>query len=147
MKKYVNFLALISTFWIISACAENLSWNGSYIYEAALGDTIGGDSAVITYTLVVASNKCEITIEGFQTSESIICKTKELENKLDVNFQSYSDGSVKNKYGISLYKVGGLLFRLNRTDNLTTTWGELLPDEKLAKEGHYFIKELASKKI
>jgi hypothetical protein len=145
MKKYFQLFTLISTFWIISACAENTSWNGSYIYEASLGDTVGGDAAVVTYKLTVSPNKCEVSIEGFQTSESIICKTKEADHTLDINFQSYSDGSIKNKYGINVYKVGSLLLQLKRTDNLITTWGELLPDEKLAKMGSYFIKEPVSK--
>ena len=146
MRKYFQLFTLISAFWIISACAENASWNGTYTYEAALGDTVGGDSAVVTYTLTIAPNKCEISIEGFQTSESIICKTKALDNLLDVNFQSYADGSTKNKYGIAIYKVGDSLLQLKRNENLLTIWGELLPDDKLPKTGKYFIKESSSKK-
>ena len=146
MRKYFQSFILISAFWIISACAENASWNGSYIYEASLGDTVGGDAVVVTYKLTVAPEKCEVSIEGFQTSESIICKTKALDNLLDVNFQSYADRSTKNKYGIAIYKVGSSLLQLKRSDNLITTWGELLPDDKLPKTGKYFIKESSSKK-
>ena len=146
MRKYFQLFTLISAFWIISACAENASWNGTYVYEATLGDTVGGDSAVVTYTVTIAPNKCELSIEGFQTSDSLICKAKDMDNKLSVNFQSYADGSIKNKYGVAIYKVGDLLFQLNRTKDLITTWGALLPDEKLAKVGHYFIKESKSAK-
>lgn len=73
------------------------------------------------------------------------CRTTETRKKLDIKFQSYSDGSVKNQFGVSVYKVNSVLFQLENAKQLTTIWGELLPDAKLKKSGHYFIKE--SKKL
>lgn len=57
---------------------------------------------------------------------------------LSINFQSYEDGSVKNAYGVQIYKAGEQLFWLDK--ELITHWDALVPDESVAKPGKYFLK-------
>lgn len=141
MMKVKNlFIVFLLAACAMFACAGTDPWIGTYSYEASLGETVAGEGAVVTYTLVVAANKCSITIEGFQVSEAIICKTNSVGSHLDVTFQSYDNGAILNKYGISVYKPNDSLVQLEREQELITTWGKLLPDEALAKKGKYFKK-------
>ncbi|HWV15333.1 MAG TPA: DUF5991 domain-containing protein [Cellvibrio sp.] len=140
MKIKNALILLLLVCWGVSACAGNDQWVGTYAYEASLGETVAGEEAVVAYTLVVGAGTCKISIEGFQVSESIICKAADAGSNLDVKFQSYDNGSVANKYGVVVYKENSSLLRLERGKELITTWGELLPDESLAKTGKYFKK-------
>lgn len=128
---------IITTF---SACANN-AWNGKYIYEASAGKNVAKDEVVVEYTFKYSTTKCEIQIEGYQTSEAIICNARETDNNLEVAFKSYSNGSTKNAYGVEVYPAGSLLFKLTSKDNIiVTTWAELMPDGISGKNGKYFIK-------
>lgn len=109
--------------------------------KASAGNNAADDAVIVEYTLKYSANKCEIEIEGYQTSESIICSAKENSNELSVSFKSYANGSTKNIYDVEVYPAGSTLFRLINKDGLKTKWEELTPDGIEAKTGKYFVKQ------
>lgn len=122
-------------------CANNNAWDGIYIYEASAGKNIAEDEIVLEYTFKYSATKCEIQIQGYQTSEAIICSARETNSNLEVAFKSYSNGSTKNAYDVEVYPAGILLFALAIKDKtIVTTWAELMPDGAPKKSGKYFIK-------
>lgn len=129
--------------WSISlgACAQTESWNGTYEYEALLGENAAEDQVIIEYSFFLSENKCQVTSQGYQTDEKILCYTEEKSNQLDVKFKSFADGAVENVYGVQIYPPKSTLFKLVRSDGkITTTWGTLSPDDSLST-GVYFVKQ------
>lgn len=125
----------------INACADKNPWFGNYSYEAAMGENAGGDQVIVEYDLKLQDSTCEIDIEGYQTSESIVCTAKMEGDSLNIYFKSYSDGSIKNVYDVEVYPVGSLLFKLSTTDKgLITHWENLVPDESTIKDGIFFVR-------
>jgi Family of unknown function (DUF5991) len=138
-EKLSLFTAVFFAVCVMFACAKNTSFNGVYVFDAELGGTVGGDSVVVSYELTVNDQRCEITIEGFQITEKLICKAQQSGALLKVYFRSYDTGAIENKYGVQVYKVDGLLLTLDKNAELTTIWGDLIPDEKFERMGKYFV--------
>ena len=142
MRRLHFFILVMLTSLSLSACADKPAWQGTYNYEAMLGENVADDAVIIEYALSISDNGCSLQIEGYQISESILCTTRENNDHLIVGFKSYSDGSVKNIYDVIVYPVGSTLFSLSYQNNqLLTNWGVLTPDESMAKKGIYFVKE------
>lgn len=142
MRRLHFFILVMLTSLSLSACADKPAWQGTYNYEAMLGENVADDAIIIEYALSISGNECSLQIEGYQVSESILCTTREDNDHLTVNFKSYADGSVKNIYDVAVYTVGGTLFSFSYDNNqLLTTWGELIPDESLPQKGVYFLKK------
>jgi len=138
-KRLILYAAIFFSVSVMLACAKNIVFNGVYIFDAVLGGTVGGDTVLISYELTVNDQKCEITIEGFQITEKLICKAQQSGALLKVYFRSYDTGAIENKYGVQVYKVDGLLLTLDKNAELTTIWGDLIPDEKFERMGKYFV--------
>ena len=142
MRRLHFFILLMLTSLSLSACADKPAWQGTYSYEAMLGENVADDAVIIEYALSISHNECSLQIEGYQVSESILCTTREDNGHLNVDFKSYADGSVKNIYDVAVYTVGGTLFSFSHENNqLLTIWGELIPDESLPQKGVYFLKK------
>ena len=142
MRNLHYFILVILTSLSLSACADKPAWQGTYNYEAMLGENVADDAVIIEYALSISDNGCSLQIEGYQISESITCTATEDGSRLTIFFKSYDDGSVKNIYDVAVYPVGGTLFSLSYEDKqLLTNWGVLTPDESMAKKGIYFVKE------
>ncbi len=142
MRNLHYFILVILTSLSLSACADKPAWQGTYNYEAMLGENVADDAVIIEYELSISDNECSLQIEGYQISESITCTATEDGSRLTIFFKSYDDGSVKNIYDVAVYPVGGTLFSLSYEDKqLLTNWGVLTPDESMAKKGIYFVKE------
>jgi hypothetical protein len=141
MKKNFIYKFLLMSSISLSACAQTDNWYGTYKYEALLGENVAKDKIAIEYTFILDDEKCQVVSQGYQTDEKILCVTQESGNDLTVKFRSYQDGSTENIYGVEVYPVNSMLFKLTRTDKtLITTWGTLSPDESLPS-GEYFAKK------
>lgn len=136
-----RFLFLLILLWAMTACASHPAWQGSYVYEADLGENAADQSILVEYILEIGDNSCRLSIQGYQVSEIILCDASGNAHSLGVKFMSYDDGSLKNVYGIQLYSSRQVLFRLSAEKELITHWDGLLPDESLVKSGKYFLKK------
>lgn len=122
-------------------------WQGRYRYEHAAGRTAGGTGIVVNYGLVLlppdVRDGCVLTVRGFQSDETIRCRTRRDGQGLAVVFDRYGDGSAVNKYGVAVYKPGQSLFTLERGPGgrFATRWQGLKPDgEGVAGSGPFFVK-------
>lgn len=122
-------------------------WQGRYRYEHAAGRTAGGTGIVVNYDLVLrppdVRDGCVLTVRGFQSDETIRCKTRREGQDLAVAFDRYGDGSTVNKYGVAVYKPGQPLFTLAKGagGKFATRWQGVKPDgEGVAESGPYFAR-------
>ena len=118
-------------------------WQGRYRYEHAAGHTAGGTGIVVTYDLVLlppdVSDGCVLTVRGFQSDETLRCRTRREGQDLAVTFDRYGDGRTVNRYGVAVYKPGQPLFTLAKGGALATRWQGLKPDgQGVADRGAYF---------
>lgn len=99
-------------------------WDGTYVYEQALGPGAGGTQNFVKHTLTISGpDGCRLVAQGFQTDETIRCKAMPDGDRLLVSFVSYGDGKIENKYGTKLYSVDQPLFAISKAPNgLVTTW-------------------------
>jgi len=122
-----------------------IDWRGHYAYEADAGRASGGVEAMVSYELTVFEGDTQpaakLSIEGYQSDETIFCDISPSGERLDVLFKSYDDGRTVNKYGVAQYRLGDVLFTLSkRGERLTTQWGKLRPDGTKKQQGVFFLK-------
>lgn len=71
-----------------AAQASAASWVGEYKYSHTEGETAGGASTLIEYTIVVSKKKdglvARFTIDGYQSSDDYECRTVVQGNKLNL---------------------------------------------------------------
>lgn len=122
MKRLIAGLAI--ALGSSSAALAAQPWDGTYVYEQALGPGAGGTQNFVTHTLTVSGpDGCRLVAKGFQTDETIRCKAMPDGDRLLVSFVSFSSGKVENKYGVKLYSPGQPLFAIAQAPNgLVTTW-------------------------
>ena len=137
--KIKRVIFILGLFWILIACASHPKWQGSYIYEADLGKNVAEQAVIVEYVLEIDGSSCQLSIQGYQVFETILCDARSNKKTLNIQFRSYEDGSVKNAYGIEIYKAGQRLFWFD--DALITYWDAMVPDESVAKPGKYFLKK------
>lgn len=137
MKRVMRSLGLASTFFSLAVSADSV-WQGSYDYYLDLSGGVPDQMMFVEYVLEISDNSCRLSIQGYQVFETILCRAEGGVKLLSINFQSYEDGSVKNAYGVQIYKAGEQLFWLDK--ELITHWDALVPDESVAKPGKYFLK-------
>ena len=130
--------------------AAKQSWSGRYIYEANYGRTAGGTAVTARYTIVIdgkAPGKAILTVDGYQSDETLICDTRADANTMTLSFRSYEDGNATNVYGVAVYKPGTALLRLERREgnarsSIVTHWLELTGlDGKKPAAGVYFRRK------
>jgi len=145
MRIIFHVLKIASIILLVSlgslSCFAGPDWDGTYSYESAQGNTVGGSSIVMKYVLVISSQDCSLSIDGFQTMDRIKCTANAEKSTLHIRFKSYENGAVENEFGVQVYKVGQVLFDLTRSGaKITTTWQGEVPDEKLPRTGTYFMR-------
>jgi hypothetical protein len=118
------------------------SWNGTYTFDGAAGQSAGGSPVTYHYTLSLRSPTCSLKLEGYQEDESIRCGVAGSRESIDVAFTSYANGSTVNVYGVAVYPPDKPLFRLTWNkdagrNELHTTWLALHPDG-IPDEGVFF---------
>lgn len=111
-------------FWcLISVSCAKADWTGDYFCELDLETATEDQAVIIEHDLRIQKDSCHLSINGFQVADEIICQAKPSDGKISINFVSYANGDTKNIYGVSLYKVGEILFELKGSkDKLTTQW-------------------------
>lgn len=121
----------------------DLTWQETYDYTEFSGYNAAGEGVTITYELKIKttpSPSCILTMEGYQTDETIICNAISKNNKLEIHFKNYPNGSVINKYGVAEYKPNTLLVTLRQSpQGLITIWGDLA-DNLNETTGKYFTR-------
>lgn len=135
----VLFLCLLG----LSACGvlDEGRWLGEYVYEADLGETVGGDNAVVTYKLTLVADTCRLEVKGYQTDELIICEQVSDGEKVAIDFVSYDGGAKTNSYGVEIYPSREKLFGLKRRGNtIETEWYALKPSEGASNTCMCFAK-------
>src|SRR3978361_566013 len=112
MKFAAGILIVASLFAGASAQTRSFldQWKGSYVYEHSSGKSKSGTGIVVTYKVEVrpANNDAPaiVSIEGYQTDETIICNVEASESAISFFFKSYEDGGVKNAFGVARYMPG-----------------------------------------
>ena len=117
------------------------SWDGRYRYSANYGKTAGGSAMGVDYQITLAGSACRITLDGFQTEETLLCQAVPDGPRLTLRFVSHCDGAPTNAYGVRVYQSGQPLLMLERPGKqpLRTTWLGLRGlDGKTPKPGHTF---------
>lgn len=138
IKNRLIFFYLFASCFSLCACAQTQNWDGTYTYEAFLGENVAEDKMFIEYVFTLDEHNCVITSQGYQTDEKILCATTESEGSLVVTFSSYEDGSTKNIYEVEVHPPESNLFTLTLKDSkLITTWGSLAPDESHTSGEHF----------
>lgn len=118
------------------------AWQGSYMFEQSLGQNLTKEVALfVNHRVQIGPKSCRIDAEGYQTDEHLLCTAIPRGDAIELRFRSYADGSVVNRYGVKLYKVGQPLFTLSHKDGqLMTTWQGYIGKPDPALPGSYFIK-------
>ncbi|WP_422034159.1 DUF5991 domain-containing protein [Reyranella sp.] len=124
MKPVVAGLALGLGLAAASLAVAAPPWDGTYVYEQALGPGAGGTQNFVTHTLTISGPEgCRLVAQGFQTDETLRCKAMPDGDRLLVSFVSFGTGKVENKYGVKLYSPGQPLFAISQAPNgFVTTW-------------------------
>ena len=101
MKPVIAGLAISLGLAPVALAAQ--PWDGTYVYERALGPGAGGTQNFVTHTLTVSGpDGCRLVAQGFQTDETIRCKAMPDGDRLVISFVSLGNGKVENKYGVKL---------------------------------------------
>lgn len=138
MAKVTSALFLVPLFSF--SCFAGPNWDGTYRYESAQDNTVGGSPVSVKYVLVVSGPDCSLSIDGFQTMERITCRADTEQTSLHVRFNSYKNGKVENEFGVQVYKVDQILFDLDKSGgDISTTWRADKPDSNRPNTGNYFI--------
>lgn len=118
-------------------------WTGDYTYSHAFSDGIQPVITDIKLT-ITRDDHCTLSWEGFQTDENIICTIQKdkSEDGITILFVSYHDGSLKNQYGVEIYKPKERLFSLLRSEGkkIITVWSNVYRPDRVNKAGRFFVK-------
>jgi hypothetical protein len=122
--RMIFFVIPVSIFSFSSYGAAPSNWTGEYTYQYVFGHSPGQPAPAWVFDLTIkADGTCELTWEGYQKDEDILCKVSGDEKKIGVYYVSFSDGSTTYPSGYSAYKPGSELFELSSPQNqLITKW-------------------------
>lgn len=117
------------TILAMSICLGSLTvsaqeWGGVYRYNANFGRNAGGTAMNVTYEISIEDGPnpgAEISADGYQTSNILLCTTRKKGSSIELRFLSYPDGNMENEYGVKLYEKNDLLITLTRVANAGKT--------------------------
>lgn len=152
MKLLRSFSLLTSL--LVSTCIADDSfsfWNGTYKNFSSADETVGGSKIMLSLMLKVekagSKNSCELEMSGFQIYRTLLCSVVPSNNQLIVKFKSYQDGKLVNSNDVAEYKVGEVLFTIDKpqasdkSNHCPVQWGAYSPfGIKKTKAGEYFEK-------
>lgn len=97
---------------------------------------------VVSYDLSLSPRSCRLVTSGYQTDQTILCRTAVGPTGLEVRFASYGDGKTVDAYGNAEYRVGQTLFTMRRrSGRVVTAWKAFtLPDDASHPPGVYFVR-------
>jgi hypothetical protein len=123
MKRVLALAVAAGT--VASAAFAASPWDGTYLFEQAIGTGSGGLKLFVNHTLKLGPDGCRVEAEGYQTNEELICKATPNGDKLDVFFVSYADGKTLNVHNVKIYEPNQKLFTLKHKGKdgaVTTEW-------------------------
>ncbi|MBI3561065.1 MAG: hypothetical protein HY080_05045 [Gammaproteobacteria bacterium] len=102
-------------------------------------------------TLIISKSDsktpCVFHAVGIQTDETIFCSTNANQNLIELKFKSFENGKVLNDHGVELYKVGSVLFSLEKAVGKDKKilyiphWASYVPFDDMEEGGKYqFVK-------
>lgn len=149
-----SLIAVLAVAFSISiatmAPAAEEGWTGRYVYEADYGRTAGGTPVIVRYTIVFDAKtpgRATLSADGFQTDETLFCDVKADGRVATLSFRGHEDGRLTNAYGVSVFRPGEALIRLERrgsadASSLVTHWLAYRGlDDRRPPAGNYFRKE------
>lgn len=88
-------------------------WIGNYSCQYVMGHAPGAPAPVWVFNLTVKEDEsCELTWQGYQKDDDILCKVSGDSKGLKIHFISFADGRVVNSSGNQVYKSGEKLMEL-----------------------------------
>ena len=104
-------------------------WIGSYSYQYVMGHSVGEPAPAWDFSLTVREDgSCELTWQGYQKDDDILCKASGENGYLRIYYVSFADGTTSDPSGQQAYKPGAKLVQLKSIKNnsvLWTKWGAL----------------------
>ena len=110
---FLTLLTLTFCFGALTVSAQE--WGGIYRYNANFGRNAGGTAMNVTYEIAIEDGPtpgAEISADGYQTSNTVLCTTRKKGSSLELRFLSYPDGKMENEYGVKLYEKNDVLITL-----------------------------------
>lgn len=95
--------------------AEGLpsQWVGSYSYRYVMGHPSGAPAAAWVFNLIVKPDEsCELTWQGYQKDDDIVCEASSKGDELQIKYLSFADGGTSDPSGAAAYKLGETLMEL-----------------------------------
>ena len=138
--------ALVMVLAVAMGPAWGADWTGTYAYEGSFGRTAGGTGITALYEIRIGArpgSDCRITIDGFQTEETLLCTANDEGSTLTLRFKSHEDGALTNRYGVAVYTPGAPLLALHRMQDgtLETSWLVLQTlDGRTPARGRHFVR-------
>ena len=148
MTAHRTFLLIILA---MSICFATLSvsaqeWGGLYRYNANFGRNAGGTTMRVTYEIAIEDGPtpdAEITADGYQTGNTVLCNTRQKGNSLELRFLSYPDGKMENDFGVKLYEKGDVLITLTRVTKAgKTTYRAVIGKYNTDVKGPVYFKKI-----
>jgi hypothetical protein len=128
----------------IYAATLPTKWIGSYSYQYVMGHSSGAPAPAWIFNLTVRPDgSCELTWQGYQKDDDIICKASGKSEDLEIYYVSFADGGATNPSGYEAYKQGEKLLELKATKSggkIWTRWGALNKGDVL-KDGFRFERD------
>ena len=118
----LTILAMSICFATLSVSAQE--WGGLYRYNASFSRNAGGTAMNVTYEIAIEDGPtpdAEITADGYQTGNTILCTTRIKGSSIELRFLSYPGGKMENDFGVELYKKNDLLMTLTRVTSAGKT--------------------------
>jgi hypothetical protein len=119
-------------------------WAGSYSYQYVMGHASDAPAPAWVFNLIVKSDaSCELTWQGYQKDDDIICRASSQGDGLQINFVSFADGGTSDPSGSHSYTPGEKLIEIkpgNLGGRLWTKWWALNKDGVL-KDGARFERD------
>ncbi|WP_162877969.1 DUF5991 domain-containing protein [Trinickia diaoshuihuensis] len=106
------FLLVIASRW---SHAEVLpeKWVGSYSYQHVMGHAVGEAAPAWAFNLTVTANgDCELTWQGYQKNDDILCKASGNTNGLTIYYTGSADGGAGGPAAPLFYRRNEKLMRL-----------------------------------
>ena len=116
-RKIFSITIAASILLLAATATSAQEWGGVYKYRANFGKSAGGSVILIDYSIAIEDGSnpaAEITADGYQTSNTILCTTRKRGNSIQLRFLSYPGGGLENEYGVKLYEVGDVLITLTK---------------------------------
>ena len=145
-RQTIFILLLCASFGIAAGQSPPKNdWKGKFEHEAYLGRTTGGTAIVISYAIEVKSVDTPlgamIKADGYMIDDEVRGDTKTDNNRINMFFNSYPNGSTKNQFDVELYKKGDLLLSLEKITSkqgirYLVSWGKY--NTELKKKAEVF---------